>query len=123
MKLSEMRPSKYVKAADLNGKAVTLIMNYVEMKELFGQDEEKPVLFFQNAVKGLVLNVTNSNAIAEEYGDETDDWSEKPIVLYPDKTDFSGKRVDCVRVRIPEPALEPAMAGAEGKLPADDNPF
>ena len=120
MKFTETHPSKYNKASDLN-KAITLVMNYVEMMEIYGQDEAKPVLFFENARKGLVLNVTNGNTIAEKYGDEMDDWCGKPIVLYPDKTDFAGKRVDCIRLKIPAVAVVPAGV-IGGETPGENVP-
>ena len=126
MKFTETHPSKYIKAADLNGKPATLVMNYVEMTEIYGQDDPKPVLFFENARKGLVLNVTNGNTIAEKHGDEMDEWCGKSITLYPDKTDFGGKRVDCIRIRIPAPGLvAPELAELAEMLPVmeGDLPF
>ena len=56
----------------------------------------------RGAKKGLILNMTNYDAIADGYGEETNNWSNKKIVLYGDKTRFGGKIVDCVRVKLPE---------------------
>ncbi len=104
MKFSEMFPSKFLKAADLNGNAVKVIIERVELQDVVGQGKEqdyKPVLFFQGKQKGLVLNKTNGQVIAETYGEDTDDWKAKEVEVFPDKTPFQGKIVDCIRVRIP----------------------
>lgn len=96
--------SNYLKHSDLNGKHVIVTMERVEVEEIGqGADkEEKPVLYFRGHDRGLVLNRTNANSIVEIVGsDDTDDWSEQRIVLRPDKTDFGGKRVDCIRVAAP----------------------
>ena len=52
--------------------------------------KQKPVLYFRGKVKGFVLNATNYDAIADAYGDETDDWSGQPVELYPTKVPFKG---------------------------------
>ena len=40
--------------------------------------------------------------------DELDDWKGKLIELYPDRTGFGGKMVDCLRVRAPQGVTKPA---------------
>ena len=104
MKFSEMYPSKYLKAADLNGNAVKAIIERVELQDVVGQGKErdyKPVLFFQGKQKAIVLNKTNAQAIVDAYGEDTDDWKAKEVEVFPDKTPFQGKVVDCIRVRKP----------------------
>jgi hypothetical protein len=62
--------------------------------------EKKLVARFVGKEKGLVLNRTNADSIAEIAGSEdTDDWAGQTIVLFPDTTKFGGKTVDCVRIR------------------------
>ena len=97
MQISSAFPSNYVKAADLKGNNVIVVMARVEMEKI-GNDE-KPVLYFQGKDKGLVLNRTNSNNIAHLYGDDTDDWAGREIVLFPAMVDFQGKTVEAIRVR------------------------
>ncbi len=99
MKISNAFPSAYWKATDLEGRPVKFIMDRVEMEDIGG--DHKPILFFQGKDKGLVLNKTNSNNISAAYGDDTDGWAGKEIVLYPAMTDFQGKTVPCIRVRRP----------------------
>ena len=102
MKIMGAFPSKYLSAADLQDKPHTLVMSRVEM-ETIGGDDKKPVLYFSKSQKGLVLNKTNSKQIAAQYGDDTDDWEGKSIVLFPAMVDFKGDTVEAIRVRAPKP--------------------
>lgn len=97
MRMSDAFPSSYLKAADLNGKAVRVVIESVSMEKL--GDDHKAVLHFVGKDKGLVLNKTNANRIVEAVGsDETDDWEGWSITLYACKVDYQGKRVDAIRV-------------------------
>lgn len=101
MNIQEAFPSKYIKAADLNDQNVRVIMERVEMEDI-GDDGDKPVLYFRGKEKGMVLNKTNSNNIAMVYGDETDDWLGREIILYPTMVDYQGRSVPAIRVRPPQ---------------------
>ena len=101
MNISSAFPSTFLKAADLGGKRVTVVIDKVVMEDIGG--EHKPVVKFQGKERGVVLNKTNASMIAEIAGtDETDDWKGIKVVLYPTKTEFQGKRVDCIRVDYPQ---------------------
>ena len=103
MKISEMFPSKYLKSEDLGNRTARCIIETIEMCDV-GEGEIKPVFYFQGKDKGMVLNITNANALAAIYGDETEDWIGREIVLYVDKNVmFKGKRCDGLRVRPPLP--------------------
>ena len=73
MKISAAFPSKYLKCADLSGKPWDMKIRTIALEDLGqGNDkEEKPVVYFVNAQKGLVLNKTNATTIAKVYGDDT----------------------------------------------------
>jgi hypothetical protein len=101
MKVSDAFPSKYLKAVDLQDKNVTLVIDRVEFENI-GDDDRKLVIYFTKAKKGLVLNKTNSKTIAATYGDDTDGWSGKSIVLFPAMVDFRGDTVEAIRVRVPQ---------------------
>jgi hypothetical protein len=135
MRLHEAFPSTYLKHADLQGRAFRVTIKGYSIEEIGqGADKDtKPVLAFRQTAKKLVLNRTNANAIAEVYGDDLDAWDGKLIELYPDRTGFGGKMVDCLRVRVPldavkppaktaPPAEEPGMDDAP-PLSDDDIPF
>ena len=83
-------------------------------------DDEKPVLYFRGKNKGLVLNVCNGQEIAEAYGDDMENWPGNPVVLYRTSTTFAGKRVPCLRIRVP---AAPAPAPAPEPQPAPAPPL
>lgn len=135
MKISDVFPSKYVKAADLEGRTVTLTIKRVAVEEMAnhaGEKERKAVVYFEKATKGLVLNATNARAIAGLYGDETDHWMGKRVSIYPTRVKAFGAVHDCIRVREeipaqpkpsqpqPAPAEEPGIDDVEDVV---DNPF
>lgn len=91
--------SKSLKAEDLKNREVKAV---IESHEIVDFDNgQKVVLKFTGKEKGLVLNKTNSMKIADSYGYDVEGWYGKELIMYPDKTDFGGKMVDCIRVRIP----------------------
>lgn len=100
MKVSDAFPSKYIKAADLQGRNVTVKIDRAEF-EVIGSDK-KLILYFEGKDRGMVLNRTNSNNIAVLYGDEMEDWEGKEIVLFEAMVDFQGKTVPAIRVRGPQ---------------------
>ena len=99
MKISESFPSKYLKAIDLQGREVRVIMAHVEIEKL--GDDDKPILYFKGKEKGVVLNRTNSNAISDAYGDDTEDWFDQPLILFSVMVDFNGKVGPAIRCRVP----------------------
>ena len=96
MNINAAFPGSYLKAGDLQGRRVTVTMAHVAIEELGG--EHKPVLYFEGKERGLVLNKTNANIIAELHGPETDDWAGRKITIYPARVEFQGKIVDAIRV-------------------------
>jgi hypothetical protein len=114
MKIGAAFPSKYIKAGDLAGKEHTLTIANVRIEDVGTSDspEDKLVLYFAGRTKGCVLNKTNATAIAHRYGEETDEWVNKPVIVYPDRTMFGGQMVDCIRMRAPVPAAD-EVAGDE----------
>jgi len=103
MNINESFPSQYLKAGDLQGHSVAVSIEKVG-EETVGEDL-KPVVYFNGKDKGLVLNKTNAMTIAARYGPETEGWANAEIELYPDKTNFQGQMVDCLRVRLPAPPV------------------
>jgi hypothetical protein len=84
--------------------------------------ESKPVLYVDDAQKGLVLNKTNAITIVNSYGDDTGNWTGKDIQVFPTTTEFKGETVDAIRVRIPPEQQPDAAPMADGE-PDDEIPF
>ena len=126
MRISTAFPSESLKAADLQGRNILVVIDRVEMRDI--GDDHKPVLFFQGKEKGVVLNKTNSNNVSVAYGDETDEWVGKEVVLFEAIVDFQGRSVPAIRIRPPaakdrpKPALKVASASAQTQAQPSENP-
>ncbi len=139
MKLTEAFPSKWLKAADLDGEPRLVTIESVRLEAVEEGKPAKPVVILRGMTQGLVLNKTNGNTIAGFLGDDTDTWTGKKIVLFPTQAEFQGRMTDCIRVRAPKPQTAapaavpvaapapPRLSKAAEELPAsgveDDVPF
>ena len=121
MNINDLFPSKYVKAADLKGQEVPVTIMMVQIEEVEQGKPHLPVAYFNGMTKGLVLNKTNATTIAATYGEETDYWAGKSIVLYPDMTNLKGEMVPCIRVKV-NPGLAPTMPPARQHTPSPATP-
>lgn len=127
MDINQAFPSKWLSEPDLFGQNVVLTMARVSMEDI-GRGEVKPILWFSDHEKGMVMNITNANMIGSIYGSETNNWTGQIIELYPTTTDFQGKIVPCIRVRqahsapaphpVQHPPVQPAqVSGAPAQTP------
>lgn len=124
MNINTAFKSKFLKGAEIEADTVYTI-SHVDQENVGGADKEevKPVLYFEETEKGLVLNRTNSNTIASLYGPETDDWAGKKITLFSTEVDFQGKQTLAIRVRMKKPAAAaPAKSGAGIASKGPSNP-
>jgi len=122
MKMSEEFPSKYLRAVDLQGREVKVIMQQCEREQVGQeQDDTKPVLYFKGKDKGLVLNKTNAGVISDHYGDDSDDWYDQPLILFSTMVSFQGKTQPAIRVRIPT-AKDNKTAAARKPDPISSGP-
>lgn len=110
MNVNDAFPSKYLRASDIANATPTVTIANVTMESV-GEDR-RIVVYFVGKDKGLVLNKTNANAIADILGsDDTDNWLEGRIKLVTAKVDYQGKRVAAIRIE------EPAQAAAATRKP------
>jgi len=117
-------PSKYLKAADLNGNAVPVTIREVTTEAVGQKQELKPVVYFMDKKKGMVLNRINSKKIAEIAGSvDTEDWGGTVIALYPSETEFAGETVECIRVKAPKSTAKPQPKPETHELVDDDISF
>ena len=90
-KVSETFPSTggdWLKVEDLQQKARKVVIEGVEsiqVRDFTNPEVKKPKLCIslQGTDKLYVANVTSARDIAAAYGDDTDDWIGKPIILKP----------------------------------------
>lgn len=107
---SQAFPSKFMSKDDVAQGPRRLVVADARMETIKGQDngadEDKAVLYFQEAdAKPMILNQTNWLTIEDAYGSDTDGWVGKPIEVYHDSgVMYGGKRTGGTRVRIPSGA-------------------
>jgi hypothetical protein len=125
-KRHEVFPSRFLTAADLNGKAVTLTIDRAPLEPLKNKNREetKTVLYFRGTRKVLPLNRTNWDAVADITGeDDSENWPGHQIQVWPTTTSFGADVVDCIRIRAPEQGeLKPVKARPAKAKPAEPKP-
>ena len=117
MDINTAFPSNYLRAADLQGSEVKVVMAECQMEDV-GSDR-LPVLYFAGKEKGLVLNKTNSNTIAGIYGPDTDHWAGQSITMFATQTEFQGKAVPCIRIKLQQPAAKEEPQAAQSQDNSD----
>lgn len=129
MKRSEMYPSKYLSADDIDGEVVVTIksVRMETMKDNEGQEQEKPVVFFKESQKAMVLNKTNADRIFEQVDEDTDNWPGKQITLIVESVTAFGETKWAIRVKPTRPApkagaLKSALKAEPATVSADDEP-
>ena len=105
MELNDIFSSDSLKATDLRSETPVTIES-CEVKDF--DDGSKIILRFVGADKSLICNKTNARTIADMYGTNTDGWVGKVITLFPTQTDYNGRQVACIRVKLGPPTSEPA---------------
>jgi hypothetical protein len=104
MKTQDVFPNRFVKAEDLD-REVPCFIEQVTLEEVFNPaNKEKanhPIMYVKGGVKGILLNKTNWHTIADEYGDESDNWKGKAIVLYSKEVSTPEGPQPAVRIKIP----------------------
>jgi hypothetical protein len=127
MRIDGAFPSDYLKSSDIEGQQVIYTIKSVAIEEIGQERDQRPVVYFDETDKGLVLNKTNSRTISDEYGLETDDWVGRQIALYEKMVEFSGKEVPAIRIKMPraKPVVRKPAGSAkfEDPVSGDKIPF
>ena len=101
MKAIELCPPKHLDAADLNGNVCEVTIKSVAFTTVGEKQERKGALVYQEFDRPMVINRTNIKRLIDLLGNDTDAWIGKKISIYPSETDFAGKTVACIRVKVP----------------------
>lgn len=112
MKYSDCYTGNFLESADLTGKEYQVTIKSVEapntIKSADGRLIDKPVVYFEGAKKGLILNKTNAKRIILFYAPKAEtfeQWAGTKITLHNEddrRPDMGGKKGPCVRVKIPK---------------------
>lgn len=103
-------PGKYIKAADLRGKDVTVIIHAIEWEQLVmvgGKKDTKPAITMRAASgrvleKKWIVRKTVMKMIAAATGErQVENWPGKRVTMYPTMCKGEGgAMVECIRVRV-----------------------
>lgn len=104
MRMSQAFPSKFLKSDDIGNQRWPLTIRGVQMEDV-GDNEHKPIVYFQELEKGLVLNKTNAEMIVQLYGDDTDRWAGQRIEMYATPVQYQGQSKMGLRVLAPVPTM------------------
>lgn len=93
----ELYPGRFIKAADLKGKHVTVTIADVDLEDLEGEDgnaKTKCIISFRGAQKKLVACKTNGLCLREMFGVKLAQWVGKRVTLF--ESEWNGE--PCIRV-------------------------
>jgi hypothetical protein len=110
MRSTDIFTSKYLKSADVKTKPEIAVISYL-VTEVVGEEKKtKPVLYFENGVRPMVLNRTNFETLEDAFGD-SDAWPGHKVKIFCAPTTYLGKRTEGIRVApiVPKPALKDEM--------------
>lgn len=98
MKKDQIYPSKYLKAADLRGRDITVTIENVEQVAL--QGKPSLLVYFKGKSKALIVKPAIFDQIERVTGEyDTDNWPGHSVTLFPTEQDFAGQTYDVIRVR------------------------
>ena len=112
MKTNEVFPSKYLKAEDeiFDGGEVVATIKEVVLESLKSRErgeENKPVMYFKELPKGLILNKTNWGICERLFNsDDSDDWLNERVLLTTVDVDAFGDVVKAIRIKNQKPKAD-----------------
>jgi hypothetical protein len=114
MKTNDAFPSKYLKSEEAlfdDGEVIATIKDVVKETMRGGQnsgnkEQDKPVMYFRELPKGLVVNKTNWGICEKMFGsDESDDWIGNKVTLTVIETVAYGEAVKSIRISEKKPKV------------------
>jgi hypothetical protein len=87
MNIEQLYPKKWLSAADLAGRCVTVTISAVSLEQVrnprTNREEPKLAVAFEGKQKRLLLNKTQAYALAAIGSKETDGWAGMQVTLSP----------------------------------------
>lgn len=107
MKVHDVYQSPYIKPAELAGRTMKATIQRVTLDtfEYNSRKTKKLVCWFamtDGKLRGVPLNQTNADILADLLGDESDEWKGKQINVYAEIASVGGKEVSVFRVSVPD---------------------
>lgn len=107
--LDELFPSKYLAAVDAMQDTIVTIKT-IEIELLKNKDTEKdepkPILYFKEFDKGMVLNKTNKNTLQTLHGSNIFDLIGKRVILHAPVCESFGKSAPALRIKGEKPPAD-----------------
>ena len=120
MNLTEIFPRRFASGEELS-QPITVTVSGVTLESMYsgnGQTVEKPVLYFKETRKGVVLCKTLAYQVADILGStDTNTWVGQQITLVSESLMVAGKSRSVIRARkfeLPDYSLTPSPVG-EGR--------
>lgn len=112
MNVKDLIVGKYLSAKDMVGQRVLATLDVCQIEEFenktTGVTDTRPVVYFEDLDQGMVLNKTNLKVLAREFGEETERWKGRRVLVTTHKVKTpAGAEVDGLRI---EPWVEPVAA-------------
>jgi len=101
MKASEFDESKFLNAKSAGKLNGTRLIIYDTKAEMVGKDKDqkrKMVVEFEGVEKTLIVNKTNREILTDAYGDDTDLWRAKSVVLNIVSVTFKGELTPSIQL-------------------------
>jgi len=114
----------FLKTEDLQGRAVRVIIDAVQVEDVKSDDgiEKKLVAHFIGKDKALILNRTNCESLEQIVGsDDYGAWAGHSVVLFPTTTKFGPKTVPCLRIRAVQAPAAPLPPPPPPREPGADD--
>lgn len=95
-------PSEYVAAFELKGRDVTATISRVVGGEVQGEDgkkAKKPIIYFNDWPKPLVLGKKMAKQLIKMYGTDPKAYVGKQLTMYPTEEKCFGEMMEVVRLR------------------------
>jgi hypothetical protein len=109
----------YLNASHVSAGDLDVIISEVQIETIGRNAEQKLVLYFKELPRGLAINKTNYETLFEAFGPETDGWIGGKVTLYPVETEFDGKKVDGIRIKVDPSNRIPRQKWPAPKPPPD----
>ena len=111
--LDDLFPSKFLKASDAEHGDLVVTIKSIKLEEMQGEagKENKPVVYFEEVEKGLVLNKTNKETLQKLHGNDIKGLTGKRIALFSTEVQSFGEMVLALRIRLKAPDNGAAVTG------------
>lgn len=102
--INDIFPSKFLKAHELKGMTPTVTIERVGVEQVRSRQkvDTKPALYFRGKAKGLLLNKTMAQSVAQiARSPLTEAWVGVAVTLYATTDKFGTETHDVIRIKAP----------------------